>query len=126
MLENTLTERAAAVKQLVNTHSHSVLSSSAISNASSLQPCSHEEADIRIILHISYFTTLGIKRMIGRTTDMDVIMPAVANVQKIPATEISVAFGVRKNFSYIPALKIASQLGPRPALVLPMFHALTV
>ena len=64
--------------------------------------------------------------MSGRTTDTDVIMPAVANVQKIPATEIWVAFGVWKNFSYIPALKIASQLGPRPALVLPMFHALTV
>ena len=41
---STLRERAAAVKQFVITHSGSVLSSSSMSDASSLQPCSHEES----------------------------------------------------------------------------------
>ena len=73
-------------------------------------------------LHIHYFATLGLIRIILITTNTDVVVPAVANAQKIPATEIWVPFSVRKNFSYIPAHEIASQLGTGPASVLPMFH----
>ena len=54
-------------------------------------------------------------RMSVRTTNKDVVVPAVDDPQKIPATEILFTFGVWKNFSYILALQIASQLGPYPA-----------
>ena len=64
-------------------------------------------------------------RLIVRTTDTDVFVPAVADAKKIPAVEIWVPFGVGKNFSYIPAHQIASQLGPRPASVLSMLHVIT-
>ena len=63
--------------------------------------------------------------MIVRTTDMDVVVPAVDDPQKNPATEIWFPFRVLKSFSYIPAHQITSQLGPRPASALPMFHAIT-
>ena len=63
--------------------------------------------------------------MIVRTTDAAVIVPAVDDPQKIPATKLWFPFSVCKNFTYIPAHQIASQLGPRPASALPMFYALT-
>ena len=63
--------------------------------------------------------------MIVRTTDAAVIVPAVDDPQKIPATKLWVPFSVCKNFTYIPAHQIASQLGPRSALALPMFHVFT-
>ena len=57
MLASTHTERPVAIKQLVNAHSDSVFSSQAMSDASSLQACSHEKADARIILRINYLAT---------------------------------------------------------------------
>ena len=113
MLASTLTGRAAPVKQLVNTHSDSVLSSQPMSDASSLQLCCLEEADGRITIDIYYFATRCTTRIIVKTTDRDVVAPAVANAQKISTTEIWVPFGVGKNFSCILAFQIASQLGPR-------------
>ena len=73
MLASSRTERASVNKQLVNTISDLVLSSSSTSEASSLQPCSNDEADARIILNISYCATDGMTRMIVRTTDTDVM-----------------------------------------------------
>ena len=64
-------------------------------------------------------------RMIVRTTDAAVIVPAVDDPQKIPATKLWFPFSVCKNFTYIPAHQIASQLGTGPASVLPMFHVFT-
>ena len=64
-------------------------------------------------------------RMIVETTDTDVVVPAVDDPQKIPATKIWFSFGVWKNFNYIPAYQIAFQLGPRPASALPKFYAIT-
>ena len=96
-----------------------------MNDAFSLQPCFREEADARIILNISYFASKGMTRKIVKTTDMDVVVPAVDHPQKVPATQIWVPFGVWKNFNYIPAHKNAPQLGPRPASALQTFHALT-
>ena len=42
-------------------------------------------------------------RMVMRTTDEDVVVPAVANGQMSPATDSWGAFCVGKNFTYIPA-----------------------
>ena len=53
MLASTFTERAVAVKQLVNTHFDSVLSSQSMNNAALLRPYSHEEADARMIVCIN-------------------------------------------------------------------------
>ena len=124
MLASSRTERASVNKQLVNTISDLVLSSSSTSEASSLQPCSNDETDPKIILNISYCATDGMTRMIVRTTDTDVfVVPTVDDPQQISATGIWVLFGVGKNFSYNPVHQIASQLGPRPASALPMSHA---
>ena len=93
-------------RQVVKLYSESILSSLSVTDVSLLQPGSQEDADPKIILHVSYFATLGITRMIVRTRDTDVVVPAVANVKKIPATEIWAAFGVEKTFNCIPAHRL--------------------
>lgn len=54
-----------------------------MSDASSLQPYSHEEADTRIILHTNYFAACGMTLVIVRTTNTNVIVSAFGNAQKI-------------------------------------------
>ena len=110
-------------KQLVTTLLSGILASPPLSDVSgnSLQPCSHEEADTRLFLHVQDCSRSGSRVMI-RSTDTDVIVLAVANFRRLPVQEIWIAFGVRKHFRYLPAHKIALQLGPQSSEALPMFH----
>ena len=60
-LASKLSERAARVEQFVNTYSHSARSSSSMSDASSLQACSYEEADVKILLNINSIATRALQ-----------------------------------------------------------------
>ena len=110
-------------KQLVTTLLSGILASPPFSDVSSnsLQPCSHEEADTRLFLHVQDCSRSGSRVMI-RSTDTDVIVLAVANFRRLPVQEIWIAFGVGKHFRYLPAHEIALQLGPQSSEALPMFH----
>ena len=110
-------------KQLVTTLLSGILASPPLSDVSgnSLQPCSHEEADTRLFLHVQDCSRSGSRVMI-RSADTDVIVLAVANFRRLPVQEIWIAFGVGKHFRYLPAHKIALQLGPQSSEALPMFH----
>lgn len=91
-----------------------------------ISPCSHEEADSRLFLHIAEAYSLGHRSFIVRGADTDIVVLAVALASKL--TELNtlwIAFGTGKTFRYIPAHIYAEQLGNLKATALPMFHALT-
>ena len=90
----------------------------------SLQPCSHEEADTRIFLHVAHCAKQGYKRIAIRTVDTDIVVLAIGHIQSIDIEELWICFGVGKNYRYIPAHTIADLLKER-AKALMMFHALT-
>ena len=91
-----------------------------------LAPCSHEEADSRMMLHVHHASKHGHNRILVRTVDTDVVVLAVMTAKKLPAdVQIWLAFGTGKYFRYLAAHKIAASLGSEKALALPMFHALT-
>lgn len=90
-----------------------------------ISPCSHEEADIRILLHAFHAVQEGHESVMIRTVDTDVLVLAVGFYHEIKSKYLWVAFGTGKNFSFIPAHEIAEGLGPRKSVCLPMFHALT-
>jgi len=95
-------------------------------NLDDLQPCSHEEADTRILLHVKYAMNFGYKDAIIRTVDTDVVVPAVAYFQDLENIGNSwIAFGTGKNFRYIPVHELARSIGPDMANGLPFFHALS-
>ena len=54
-----------------------------------LQPCSHEEADTRILIHVKDAMNSGYKDAIIRTTDTDIVVPAVAYFQDWKTSETS-------------------------------------
>ncbi|KAJ8368254.1 hypothetical protein SKAU_G00082820 [Synaphobranchus kaupii] len=92
-----------------------------------LAPCTHEEADTRIFLHVAAATRAGHRQLIVRSSDSDVVVLAVATCEALGQRidELWIAFGVGRHFRYIPAHAIAQSLGPSKTMALPAFHALT-
>ncbi|KAK3725326.1 hypothetical protein QZH41_002764 [Actinostola sp. cb2023] len=111
-------------KEVYSTYGSQVLSNTRTENLENLQPCSHEEADTRLFLHVLDAATFHQKIMI-RTVDTDVFVLAVSLMQRIPQKEVWLAFGMGKHFRYYPVHEISRSLGPQKSLVLPVFRALT-
>ena len=113
-------------KQLVITDGEAVLSKPPLLDLALLAPCSHEEADSRMLLHASHAANHGHHKILIKTVDTDVVVLAVSVAQGLqPEDELWLAFGTGKSFRYLAAHKIAAGLGPEKAQALPMFHALT-
>ena len=112
-------------KEPYTTSGESVLSSTNRMNLTNLAPCTHEEADTRLMVHVLDASCCGHRRLMIRTSDTDVVVLAVSIVSKIPAEDLWVAHGTGKHLQNIAVHTIAAALGRERAFVLPMFHALT-
>ena len=98
-------------KELFSTFGDSVLPSASREDLSSISPCSHEEADTRLLLHVLDAARSEHTRIAVITNDTDVLVLAVAMFQEIPVNELWVAFGVGKHQRYLKAHEISFQLG---------------
>lgn len=113
-------------KQLVVTDGEEVLCNPPVNDLEELSPCSHEEADTRMLLHVAHAANNSHKKISIRTVDTDVVILGVSVVERIlPDGELWIAFGVGKHLRYLAAHQMARSLGPEKAFALPMFHALT-
>lgn len=112
-------------KEIYTTHGEGVLSSTKRTDMCILAPCTHEEADTRLMLHVLDASSSGHKRIKIRSNDTDVIVLAISVANTLPADEVWVTYGSGKNVQHIPAHAIATYLGQDKASSLPMFHALT-
>ena len=63
-----------------------VLCSPAESELTSLAPCSHEEADTRMLLHVADAVQKGMRKVAIRTEDADVVVLSVASFNNINLT----------------------------------------
>jgi hypothetical protein len=109
-------------------HIISTQGSIAVSNNSvelgDLSPCTHEEADSRMIVHL-YHAAKDSRSIILRTVDTDVVVLAVAAASHHPSHEVWVSFGTGKDLRHIGAHHIARGLGPEKSHCLPIFHSFT-
>lgn len=112
-------------KEVYCTTGDKVLASPEREDTSTLQPCTQEEADSRMALHVQDATSRGLKKIMIRTNDTDVVVLAVSLFHAISIDELWVAFGAGKSFRYLPVHNISTKLGQSKAKVLPLFHALT-
>ncbi len=91
-----------------------------------LAPCSHEEADTWIMVHVAdaskEFNAITIQ-----SVDSDGVVLAIYSYAQLSTSlaALWVATGTGRNYQLIPAHYIFSALGQEKSLVLPMFHALT-
>ncbi len=90
-----------------------------------LAPCSHEEADTRMMVHVADAAASGYSSILIRTVDTDVVALAVAVVDKIEVSEVWIMFGTGKNQRMLPIHEISKKLGQEKSQCLPLFHALT-
>lgn len=112
-------------KQIYATHEREVLSTDAITDTSYMAPCSHEEADTRMFLHLADAARSGLKRAIIRTVDTDVLILAVALYHKLDLSELWIAFGAGSSFRYIAVHDLVASMDPTLCQYLPVFHAFT-
>ncbi|XP_034062878.1 uncharacterized protein LOC117540355 [Gymnodraco acuticeps] len=113
-------------KELYATDGSGVLCSPAESYLACLAPCSQEEADIRLLLHVADAVQKGCKKVTIRTVYTDVVVLAVASFSKIAPDELWVAFGVGSSFHYIAVHEIVATMNPTKCLTLPVLHAFTL
>ena len=102
-------------KQVINTHNTDVLCTNR-QDVSGLAPCSHEEADTRILLHLEDAVRHRNTRVSTRTVDTNVIVLAVPSAQRLSLSELWIVFGTGKNFRFLACQKMA---------LLPLFLAFT-
>ena len=112
-------------KEVYSTHGSGVLTSSDRSEMSNLAPCTHEEADTRLMIHALDASLRGHRRIKIRPNDTDVIVLALSVVSTLPVDEFWITYGSGKNVPHMPVYVVASTLGPSKASALPMFHAFT-
>jgi len=120
-----ITEKACEItgKTVIVTVEGDVVGDTA--NAEPLMPCTHEEADTRLLLHAHHATQQGLKNILIRTVDTDVIVIAIASMHRLEVNTLWIGFGIGKHFRYIPVHEIANSLGPDKSRALTVFHALT-
>ena len=94
------------------------------SNAA-LDPCSHEEADTRMLLHAAHAAANGHARIMIKTVDTDVVVLAIACFEQLGASELWIAFGAAKNLRYIAVHELVEILDTDRSKALPFFHAFT-
>ena len=111
-------------KMLVTTKGQNVASSATL-DVSGLQPCSHEEADYRMMLHCFHAYSNGMKRIMVHATDTDVLVLAIVTAISMEDCELWLAFGHSAHFRYIGAHVIASELGNDYCRGLPFMHAIS-
>ena len=68
-------------KQLVITDGEAVLSKPPLLDLALLAPCSHEEANSRMLLHVSHAANHGHHKILIKTVDTDVVVLAVSVAQ---------------------------------------------
>ena len=111
--------------KIVSTFGKLILLNTPDADTSRLSPCTHEEADTRLLLHAADAATDGCRRIMLRTVDTDVVVLCTSLFEQMNLTELWILFGTGKTRRLIPAHTIAQTLGPQKAMSLLMFHAFT-
>ena len=74
--------------EVVSTKHETVVFNNDRTDAADLSPCTHEEADKRLILHAADAVRRGYTKAMVRTVDTDVVVIAVAKFQYISLSEL--------------------------------------
>lgn len=119
-----ISQHEADDKQILVTDGSHVLCNHP-ADLSVLEPCSHEEADTRMMLHVANAADAGSSRVMIKTVDTDVIVLAIACFRRMSLSELWVAFGSGKHLRYFPIHVLARNLGSERSSALPFFHAFT-
>ena len=97
-------------------------------NVEGLMPCNHEEADIRIFLHVRHAVAGGHKQVIIKANDTDVLVIAVSMFPmlcELGIKKLWISFGQGANHRWIPVHDVCREIGLEKSKGIPFFHAFT-
>jgi len=109
--------------EVVSTKHDSVVFNNDRTDTADLSPCTHEEADTRLLLHAAGAARCEYTKVMVRTVDTDVVVNAVAKFQYLSLSELWIEFGVGKYLKYLPAHDISRSMGEEKSQALLAFHA---
>ena len=112
-------------KELNSTCGDRVLTSANRSDLRSLEPCNHEDADTRLLVHVLDACSSGHRRILIRTNDADVAVLAVSAAENLLADEIWISYGTGKHLRHLAAHEITKKIGQQKAKAIPLFYAIT-
>ena len=78
-----------------------------------LQPCSREEADTRILLHVAHCARQGLRKLVIRTVDTYVVVLAIGHSPALRLDELWVSFGVGTHFRQIAIQEIVKNINEK-------------
>jgi hypothetical protein len=90
----------------------------------SVQPCTHEEAHTRILLHVAHCAKRGIMKIAIHTVDSDVVIISVGHFHDLHIEELWISFGVGNHFHHIPVRAITNSLQAKNSKAMMIFHAI--
>ena len=111
--------------EVVSTKHETVVFNNDRTDAADLLPCTHEQADTRLLLHAADAARRGYTKVMVRSVDTDVVVIAVAKFQYISLSELWIEFGVGKHLKYLPAHDMSRNICEEKLQALPAFHAFT-
>ena len=110
--------------QVISTLRNHVISNTDV-DLSSLSPCSHEERDTRLMLHLKHAAQQGHTKAYIRTVDTDVVVSAIHFRHHTELQELWIGFGKGKTYIDIPIYNVCQSLSLQDCQALPFFHAFT-
>ena len=84
-----------------------------MSDVEYLQPCSHEEADTRILFHVAHCARQGLRKLVIRTVDTDVVVLTIGHFPALRLDELWVRFGVGTHFRQIAIQEIVKNVNEK-------------
>ena len=109
-------------KQIVSTHCKDVFCTQP-KDVAGLAPCTHEEVDTCMLLHVEDAVKHGYTKVSIRTVDTDVVVLAVTTAHRLNIDELWVAFVIGRSFRFLAAQEIAKTRGPNKCQALPFLQA---
>ena len=82
-------------KVIISTKDETIVSTqNDMNDVEYFQPCSHEEADTHIVFHVAHCARQGLRKVVIRTVDTDVVALAIEHFPALRLEELWVSFGV--------------------------------
>ena len=88
-------------------------------------PCNHEEADMRMFLHLKDFSARGHRKVSLKIVDTDVVIIAISLFHKLDIEELWIEFGTGFNLEWLPIHEYAENLGESICQAMPVWFAFT-
>ena len=124
MISNSVTGIVETSTNIVATVLERVLTNFTM-DTSGLEPCNHEEAETRLLLHVYRGSLQGMKKVSIVTVDTDVVIIALYHFSSLNIDELWVEFGAGQFRRFLPVHTYAIMLKEVACCGLPFWFTIT-